>query len=186
MKQLRAETGIPFVATNDVHYVSREDAAAHDILLCIQTGRTVDDQDRMRFPNDQFYLKSEEEMVQLFSDIPEALENTARIADACNLELQFGELHLPEFKAPEGKDNRSYLRELCMDGIRERYGQPDTALLQRLEYELNTIESMGYVEYFLIVWDFINYAKRNGIMVGPGRGSAAGSIVALLPSHHRY
>ncbi|HOA43272.1 MAG TPA: DNA polymerase III subunit alpha, partial [Bacillota bacterium] len=178
MKRLREETGIPFVATNDVHYVNREDAAHHDILLCIQTGKTVDDQDRMRFPNDQFYLKSEEEMARLFSDIPEALENTARIADACNVEFQFGELHLPEFKAPEGKTNKSYLRELCMAGLIERYGEPDTALLQRLEYELNTIESMGYVEYFLIVWDFINYAKSKGIMVGPGRGSAAGSIVA--------
>jgi DNA polymerase-3 subunit alpha len=178
MKRLREETGIPFVATNDVHYVNREEAAHHDILLCIQTGKTVDDQDRMRFSNDQFYLKSEEEMGRLFSDIPEALENTARIADACNVEFQFGELHLPEFKAPEGKTNKSYLRELCMAGLIERYGEPDTALLQRLEYELNTIESMGYVEYFLIVWDFINYAKSKGIMVGPGRGSAAGSIVA--------
>ncbi|NLT48963.1 MAG: DNA polymerase III subunit alpha, partial [Clostridiales bacterium] len=178
MKQLRQETGIPFVATNDVHYVKQEDAAAHDILLCIQTARTVDDQDRMRFPNDQFYLKSEEEMLQLFSDIPEAIENTRHIAEACNVDFKFGELHLPEFQAPEGKDNRAYLRELCMDGIKDRYGQPDEFLLQRLEYELSTIESMGYVEYFLIVWDFINYAKKNGIMVGPGRGSAAGSIVA--------
>ncbi len=178
MKQLRLETGIPFVATNDVHYVNQEDAAAHDVLLCIQTARTVDDQDRMRFPNDQFYLKSEEEMLQLFADIPEAMENTRRIAEACDVDFKFGELHLPEFRAPEEKDNRSYLRELCNAGMKERYGQPDEVLLQRLEYELSTIESMGYVEYFLIVWDFINYAKKNGIMVGPGRGSAAGSIVA--------
>ncbi len=178
MKQLREETGIPFVATNDVHYVNREDAEAHDILLCIQTARTVDEEDRMRFPNDQFYLKSEEEMQQLFSDIPEALENTTRIAEACNVEFQFGELHLPEFEAPQGKSNRDYLRELCRIGMEDRYVQPDEAMWQRLEYELNTIESMGYVEYFLIVWDFISYARKNGIMVGPGRGSAAGSIVA--------
>ncbi len=178
MKQLHEETGIPFVATNDVHYVNRTDAAAHDILLCIQTARTVDDQDRMRFPNDQFYLKSEEEMLQLFADIPEAMENTARIAEVCNVDFSFGELHLPEFQAPEGKDNNTYLRELCKVGMEDRYGTPDVTLLQRLDYELSTIESMGYVEYFLIVWDFINYAKKNGIMVGPGRGSAAGSIVA--------
>ena len=179
MKRLREETGIPFAATNDVHYVRREDAAAHDILLCIQMGKTEDDEDRMRFPNDEFYLKSEEEMRRLFSDIPEALENTAEIARRCNVEFTFGELHLPEFIPPAGLDNRAYLRQLCEDGMKERYGDPVSAeLRQRLEYELSVIESMGYVEYFLIVWDFINYARSRNIVVGPGRGSAAGSIVA--------
>ncbi|MDO4552951.1 MAG: DNA polymerase III subunit alpha [Bacillota bacterium] len=178
MKRLRQETGIPFVATNDVHYVNQEDAGPHDILLCIQTAKSVDDEDRLRFPNDQFYLKSPEEMEQLFADLPEALENTEKIAEACNVKLRFGELHLPEFSPPQGKDKREYLRELCARGMEERYGEADRALKERLEYELSTIESMGYVEYFLIVWDFINYARERGIMVGPGRGSAAGSIVA--------
>ncbi|GAB1476270.1 DNA polymerase III subunit alpha [Bacillota bacterium] len=178
MKRLGEETGIPFVATNDVHYVKREDASVHDILLCIQTAKTVDDRDRMSFPNDQFYLKSEDEMRKLFIDIPQALENTEVIAKACNVDVSFGEIHLPEFVPPEGRNNSGYLRELCMAGLSERYGHADHALLGRLNYELDTIEAMGYVEYFLIVWDFINYAKTNGIMVGPGRGSAAGSIVA--------
>ena len=178
MKQLHEETGIPFVATNDVHYVRQEDANAHDVLLCIQTAKNVDDQDRMRFPNDQFYLKSEEEMRQIFFDIPEAIENTGEIAKACELEFSFGELHLPEFESPDGKDNKTYLRELCYAGLANRYGQPSEELLDRLEYELSTIEKMGYVEYFLIVWDFINYARQKKIAVGPGRGSAAGSLVA--------
>lgn len=178
MKRLREETGIPFVATNDVHYVKREDAVPHDVLLCIQTAKTVDDENRMRFPNDQFYLKSELEMEKIFADIPEAIENTKKIADRCNVDFQFGQIHLPEFHAPDGKQNEAYLRELCNDGIRDRYGEPGEELWERLSYELNTIVSMGYVEYFLIVWDFINYARSHGIMVGPGRGSAAGSIVA--------
>ncbi len=178
MKQLSKETGIPFAATNDVHYVNRGDAAVHDILLCIQTAKTVDDKDRMSFPNDQFYLKSEDEMRKLFMDTPEAVDNTAVIAEACNVDFTFGEIHLPEFTPPDGSDNSSYLRKLCMAGLLKRYGSPDEVLLERLKYELDTIEAMGYVEYFLIVWDFINYAKTNGIMVGPGRGSAAGSIVA--------
>ncbi|MBQ3107779.1 MAG: DNA polymerase III subunit alpha, partial [Firmicutes bacterium] len=178
MKQLHEETGIPLVATNDVHYVRREDAAAHDVLLCIQTGKTVDDEDRMRFPNDEFYLKSEEEMHRLFLDIPEALENTQRIADACQADFEFGVLHLPEFTAPDGLDNKTYLRKLCGEGLQKRYQEVTPALRERLEYELSVIEKMGYVEYFLIVWDFINYAKSQGIVVGPGRGSAAGSLVA--------
>lgn len=178
MKRLHQETGIPFVATNDVHYVRREDAKAHDVLLCVQTARTVNDQDRMQFPNDQFYLKSEDEMRLLFEELPEAIDNTAAIADACHLDFQFGELHLPEFQAPKGRDNKAYLRELCESGLRQRYGEPPQDLWDRLEYELATIEGMGYVEYFLIVWDFINYAREQGIMVGPGRGSAAGSLVA--------
>lgn len=178
MKRLREETGIPFVATNDVHYVKREDAIPHDVLLCIQTARTVDDENRMRFPNDQFYLKSELEMERIFTDIPEAIENTKKIADRCNVEFQFGQIHLPEFHAPCGKTNEAYLRELCTGGMRDRYGEITPELQERLTYELDTIVTMGYVEYFLIVWDFINYARSNGIMVGPGRGSAAGSIVA--------
>ncbi|QIB70034.1 DNA polymerase III subunit alpha [Aminipila butyrica] len=178
MKKLRAETGIPFVATNDVHYVRQEDAVAHDVLLCIQTATNVDDEKRMRFPNDQFYLKSEQEMRVLFAGIPEAIENTQIIADQCQVDFTFGELHLPEFEVPEGKEKSQYLRELCEKGIHYRYGEGSPEIWQRLEYELSVIEKMGYVEYFLIVWDFINYAKENKIVVGPGRGSAAGSIVA--------
>lgn len=184
MLKLHEETKIPLVATNDVHYVEQKDAEAHDVLLCIQTAATVDDEDRMQFPNDQFYLKSEEEMRRLFSNQPDACDNTCKIAKACDVTFQFGELHLPEFVAPAGKDNVSYLRELCEQGLAERYthqeGVQMTALRERLDYELSTIEKMGYVEYFLIVWDFINYAKNNKIEVGPGRGSAAGSIVAYV------
>ena len=182
MKRLHEETGIPFVATNDVHYVRREDAEAQDVLMCIQTASTIDEENRMRFPNDQFYLKSEDEMRKIFANIPEAIDNTARIAEQCDVTFTFGELHLPEFIAPDGLTNTQYLRQLCEKGLAERYPeaspQERTELQQRLDYELGTIEKMGYVEYFLIVWDFINYAKQNGIMVGPGRGSAAGSIVA--------
>ena len=178
MKKLRQETGIPFVATNDVHYVRQEDAAAHDVLLCIQTASNIDDEKRMRFPNDQFYLKSEREMEMLFADIPEAIQNTHIIANQCNMEFEFGNLHLPEFVAPDGLENYQYLRKLCEEGLVDRYGKIDEELEKRFEYEISTIEKMGYVEYFLIVWDFINYAKENNIMVGPGRGSAAGSIVA--------
>ncbi len=182
MKRLHQETGIPFVATNDVHYVRQEDAEAQDVLMCIQTGATIDEEDRMRFSNDQFYLKSEDEMRKIFANIPEACDNTAKIAERCNVTFTFGELHLPDFRAPDGLNNREYLRKLCQEGLEQRYPGADEAereeLQTRLDYELSTIESMGYVEYFLIVWDFINYAKSNGIMVGPGRGSAAGSIVA--------
>ncbi|MEA4989144.1 MAG: DNA polymerase III subunit alpha [Anaerovorax sp.] len=178
MQKLHEETGVPFIATNDVHYVKKEDARAHDVLLCIQTASRVDDEDRMRFPNDQFYLKSEQEMQLLFGHISEALENTVKVAEECNVEFVFGEHHLPEFQAPEGINNREYLRWLCAEGMKERYGVDSAELHERLEYELSTIEKMGYVEYFLIVWDFINYARKKGIVVGPGRGSAAGSIVA--------
>ncbi|MBP3384588.1 MAG: DNA polymerase III subunit alpha, partial [Firmicutes bacterium] len=184
MIRLHEETGIPFAATNDVHYVRQEDAKAHDVLLCIQTAATIDEENRMRFPNDQFYLKSEDEMRKLFSNIPEACDNTAKIAEQCNVEFEFGHLHLPDFHAPDGLTNQQYLRKLCNDGLKERYGSQQDAdfaeLEERLDYELSIIEKMGYVEYFLIVWDFINYAKENGIMVGPGRGSAAGSIVAYV------
>ncbi|MDD6155338.1 MAG: DNA polymerase III subunit alpha [Eubacteriales bacterium] len=176
--KLSRELNIPLVATNDVHYVRQSDAEAHDILLCIQTGATVDDENRMRFQTDQFYLKSEDEMRELFSAIPEACDNTEKIAKSCNVEFTFGQYHLPEFTPPEGYTNDQYLRKLCADGLRERYEHVTPDLEKRLGYELHTIESMGYVEYFLIVWDFINFAKRSHIMVGPGRGSAAGSIVA--------
>lgn len=187
MKQLHEETGIPFVATNDVHYVNQSDAEAHDVLLCIQTASSIDDENRMRFPNDQFYLKSEEEMRRIFTAIPEACDNTETIAEQCNVELEFGHFHLPEFQSPDGKTNTQYLRELCEQGMTERYGitrdgkphlENGIDLYERLDYEFGVIEKMGYVEYFLIVWDFVRYAKQNGIMVGPGRGSAAGSIVA--------
>nr|MCR5035265.1 DNA polymerase III subunit alpha [Clostridia bacterium] len=178
MKRLHEETGIPFVATNDVHYVNQEDAAAQDVLMCIQTATTIDEENRMRFANDQFYLKSEDEMRRIFSNTPEALDNTAKIAERCNVEFTFGELHLPEFNAPEGMTKAEYLRALCQRGLEERYPGDWQKHQERLDYELSTIENMGYVEYFLIVWDFINYARSKGIVVGPGRGSAAGSIVA--------
>ncbi len=176
--RLSRELDIPMVATNDVHYVKKEDAEAHDVLLAIQTATTIDDENRMRFPNNQFYLKSEDEMKKIFAYAPEAIENTHKIAEMCDVEFKFGEYHLPEFKAPEGRDNTSYLRELCNKGLKERYDDNYDNLKERLDYELGVIETMGYVEYFLIVWDFINFAKENKIMVGPGRGSAAGSLVA--------
>lgn len=177
--KLSRELNVPVVATNDVHYVRKEDAEAHDVLLAIQTATSINDENRMRFPNDEFYLKSEEEMRKIFASVPEAIDNTQMVADACNVDFQFGQYHLPEFKAPDGKTNEEYLRELCYKGLEERYGKNlKPSLKERLEYEMGTIVSMGYVEYFLIVWDFINYAKENGIMVGPGRGSAAGSLVA--------
>lgn len=182
MKRLHEETGIPFAATNDVHYVRREDAETQDVLMCIQTASTIDEDNRMRFSNDQFYLKSEDEMRKIFAGIPDACDNTAKIAERCDVTFEFGKLHLPDFKAPDGMGNREYLRKLCQEGLISRYaddaGHVDEALQERLDYELSTIENMGYVEYFLIVWDFINYARNSGIMVGPGRGSAAGSIVA--------
>ena len=180
--KLSEEIGAPLVATNDAHYIKRSDAKAHDVLLAIQTGSTVDDENRMRFANDEFYLKSESEMMELFPDYPEAIENSHKIAERCNVEFEFGEYHLPEFIPPEGMTNKDYLRNLCYDGLERRYGsealQGESIYRTRLESELEVIEKMGYVEYFLIVWDFIHYAKSNDIPVGPGRGSAAGSIVA--------
>ena len=180
--KLAEEIGAPLVATNDAHYIKRSDAKAHDVLLAIQTGSTVDDENRMRFANDEFYLKSESEMMELFPEHPEAIENSHKIAERCNVEFEFGEYHLPEFIPPEGMTNKDYLRNLCYDGLERRYGsealQDGSIYRDRLESELEVIEKMGYVEYFLIVWDFIHYAKSNDIPVGPGRGSAAGSIVA--------
>ena len=175
---LSYETGIPLIATNDVHYVDKEDAEAHDVLICIQTGKTVEDENRMRFNSQEFYLKSPEEMRSIFSLYPEAIENTVAIAKRCNVDFDFDTLHLPKYEVPQGYTSSGYLRYLAGEGIKKKYDAPTEQIQERLEYELNTIENMGYVDYFLIVWDFIKFAKDNGIMVGPGRGSAAGSLVA--------
>ncbi|HHY64153.1 MAG TPA: DNA polymerase III subunit alpha, partial [Clostridiaceae bacterium] len=175
--ELSEATGIPLIATNDIHYINREDAKAQEILICIQTGKTIEDPDRLKFETDEFYLKSIDEMWDHFKAYPEALLNTVRVAEACNVEIRFGELHLPKYDVPEGTTAFEYLRSQCIKGFHQRY-RPDPALLERVEYELSVIEQMGYVDYFLIVWDFIKFARDNGIMVGPGRGSAAGSIVA--------
>ena len=175
--QMHNDTGIPLVCTNDAHYLRKEDAESHDVLLCIQTGKTVDDENRMRYEPRNFYLRSTEEMEELFAAYPEAVENTQRIADRCQLEFTFGKYHLPEFKLPEGYDSQTYLRKLCDEGFSARYRERPEYRKQ-LEYELNMIEKMGFTDYFLIVSDFVQYAKRVGIPVGPGRGSAAGSMVA--------
>ncbi len=183
--KLSKETGIELVVTNDVHYTYKEDVDSHDILLCLQTGKKLADEDRMRYVGGQYYVKSEEEMKALFPYAWEAVENTQRIADRCHVEIEFGVTKLPKFEVPEGYDSWTYLNKLCSDGLAERYGDEHApagstgqTLRERLDYELNVIRTMGYVDYFLIVWDFINYAKEHGIPVGPGRGSAAGSIVA--------
>ena len=180
--RIHEETGIPMIATNDSHYIYREDAVPHDILLCIQTGKTVNDEERMRYEGDQFYVKSAEEMYQLFPYAKDALENTNQIAQRCNVDFVFHDLKLPRFDVPEGKTASQYLRELCQNGFEQLYPRADQSLKERLEYELSTIETMGYVDYFLIVWDFIKFAKDNDIIVGPGRGSAAGSIVSYCLS----
>ena len=176
--RMHNETGIPLVCTNDAHYLRREDAESHDVLLCIQTGKTVDDENRMRYEPRNFYLRSTEEMETLFSGYPEAVENTQRIADRCQLEFTFGKYHLPEFKLPPGYDSPTYLRKLCDEGFAQRYGDEKPDYRQQLEYELAMIEKMGFTDYFLIVSDFVRYAREAGIPVGPGRGSAAGSMVA--------
>lgn len=172
------ELNIDIVATNDIHYTLKRDAEYQDVLMCIQMGKTVDDDDRMKMDCDQLYLKSEEEMTELFSYIPEALENTQKIADRCNVEIEFGKFHLPKFEIPNGLTAYEYLKQLVDRGMRERYPNADESVVSRMQYELDTISQMGYVDYFLIVWDFIHYAKSHGIPVGPGRGSAAGSVVA--------
>lgn len=176
--RIHKETGIPLVATNDVHYILEEDAKAHDILLCIQTQKKVTDENRMRYEGGQFFLKSPKEMYSLFPYEKEALENTHKIADRCNIEIEFGKYKLPEYPVPDGYTSLNYLKMICDQGLNKRYENPNKELRKRLAYELNTIENMGFVDYFLIVWDFIKYARDNDIMVGPGRGSAAGSIVA--------
>ncbi|MBE5908105.1 MAG: DNA polymerase III subunit alpha [Lachnospiraceae bacterium] len=181
--RMSQETGIELVCTNDCHYTNAEDADAHDLLLCIQTGKKVQDEDRMRYEGGQYYVKSEEEMRSLFSYAPQALENTQKIADRCHVEIEFGNTKLPHFEVPEGYDSWTYLNKLCHDGLERRYAASKTPeelekIRTQLDYELGVIKRMGYVDYFLIVWDFINYARMNGIPVGPGRGSAAGSLVS--------
>ena len=176
--RLHEETGLPLVVTNDAHYLRKEDAYAHDVLLCIQTGKTVDDENRMRYEPQNFYLRTTEEMAALFPEYPEAVENTGKIAEMCNVEFTFGKYHLPEFKLPEGYDSFSYFKELCDKGYRERYGEGSEALRRQLTYEQDMIEKMGFTDYFLIVSDFVRYARSVGIPVGPGRGSAAGSMVS--------
>ena len=176
--RMSQETGIDLVATNDIHYTYAEDEKSHDILLCIQTGKKVADEDRMRYEGGQYYVKSEEEMRKLFPYAKAACDNTQRIAERCQVTIEFGKYKLPEFPVPEGYDAWSYLNELTWTGLNRRYENPDETLKKRLEYELNTIKNMGFVDYFLIVWDFIHYAKSQGIAVGPGRGSAAGSLVS--------
>lgn len=189
LMRLSQELNIDLVCTNDVHYTYEDDVEVHDILLCIQTGKKKSDEDRMRYEGGQFYLKSEEEMAELFRYVPQALENTHKIAERCNVTFEFGVTKLPNYEVPKGYTPWSYLKELCEEGLHKRYpvfrGEEDAhcklskeELEERLDYELNTIKDMGYIEYFLIVWDFIHYAKSNGIAVGPGRGSAAGSIVS--------
>ncbi|MBE6989368.1 MAG: DNA polymerase III subunit alpha [Ruminococcaceae bacterium] len=176
--QIHNETGIPLVCTNDAHYLRREDAESHDVLLCIQTGKTVDDENRMRYEPRNFYLRSTEEMEALFDGYPDAVENTQRIADRCQVEFTFGKYHLPEFKLPQGYDSPTYLRKLCDEGFARRYGPEKEGYRRQLEYELDMIEKMGFTDYFLIVSDFVRYARSAGIPVGPGRGSAAGSMVS--------
>ena len=176
--RMHQETGIDLVATNDVHYTTAEDADPHDILLCLQTGKKLADEDRMRYEGGQYYVKSPEEMERLFPYALEALENTHKIAERCHVEIEFGVTKLPKYDVPDGYTSWEYLNKLCFDGLSERYDPVTDELRERLEYELSTIKNMGYVDYFLIVWDFIKYARDHDIMVGPGRGSAAGSLVA--------
>ena len=177
--RLARETGLPLVVTNDAHYLRKEDAQMQDVLLCVQTGTTLDDPNRkLEFKTEEFYLKSEEELRQLFPNCDEAFENTVKIAQRCNVEFVFNQYHLPSFPVPEGYTNEKYFRKLCYEGFEERYAEPPQEYLDRLEYEIGVISRMGYVNYYLIVWDFIRYAKEHGIPVGPGRGSGAASIVA--------
>ena len=176
--KMSEETGIELVATNDIHYTYAEDAKPHDILLCIQTGKKLSDENRMRYDGGQYYVKSEEEMLRLFPYAKQALENTQKIADRCHVEIEFGVTKLPKYDVQDGYTSWEYLQKICYEGLEKRYGDPSEELKERLSYELETIHQMGYVDYFLIVWDFIKYAKDHGISVGPGRGSAAGSIVS--------
>ena len=176
--KISRETGIPLVATNDTHYIEKEDAAAHKVLLCIQTGKKLGDEDALEFKTEEFYLKTEAEMRALFGNVPEALENTEKIAEMCNFDFEFGNIKLPYFDIGD-RDHFEYLKELSFKGLYKNYGEnPNTEAIERLNYELSVINKMGYVDYFLIVADFVNYAKNNGIPVGPGRGSGAASLVA--------
>ncbi|MBR2040873.1 MAG: DNA polymerase III subunit alpha, partial [Oscillospiraceae bacterium] len=177
--KLSKETGIPLVATNDCHYINKDDAKMQNVLVCIGTNHTVDEDNGMAFDTEEFYVKSEEEMREIFSYIPEAVDNTQKIADRCNMTFEFGHTKLPAFEVPDGRDNVEYFESMCREGLYRRYGEnPDDELWERLNYELGVIERMGYVNYYLIVHDFINYAKSVGIPVGPGRGSGAGSLCA--------
>ena len=178
--KLARELDIPLIATNDSHYLRKEDAYSHEILLCIQTGKRMSDEDRMQFGSDELYVKSQEEMIEFFKDVPEAVENTVKIAEKCNVEFEFGHTILPNYDVPkEFETHYDYFKKLTYDGIHERYGETISKEIEdRVEYELGVIEKMGYVDYFLIVWDYVHWAKSHGIPVGPGRGSGAGSIVA--------
>ncbi|HED23501.1 MAG TPA: DNA polymerase III subunit alpha, partial [Firmicutes bacterium] len=176
--RISKEENIPLAASNDVHYLNREDAAVHDVLLCIQTGKTVDDEDRMRFEKQEFYFKTAGEMAERFEEYPEALANTVLIAERCNVEKDFSQRHLPEFDLPEGDNPHEYLKKLCYQGLEKRYSDITPEMRERLEYELSVIRQMGFANYFLIVWDLIEYARKAQVIVGPGRGSAAGSLVA--------
>ncbi|MCR4629756.1 MAG: DNA polymerase III subunit alpha, partial [Clostridium sp.] len=176
--RLHQETGIPMVATNDCHYITADDVESHDILLCIQTAKKVSDTDRMRYEGGQFYVKSEEEMRALFPYAPEAIDNTHRIAERCNVEIKFGERKLPKYAVPDGMTSWEYLNKLCTEGFEKRYPDGDASIRERLDFELGVIQHMGFVDYFLIVWDYVNFARSHDIAVGPGRGSAAGSIVS--------
>lgn len=177
--RLAKDTGTPLVVTNDLHYIRKEDAVPHDVLLCIQTGKTIDDENRMRFSTDEFYMKNAEEMTALFPELPESVDNTLQIARMCNVEFEFGKTYLPVYNIPAPYDDNGYLREICVRGAKKRYGEElPPHVSERLDYELKVIAQMGYASYFLIVWDFVNYAHENSILVGPGRGSAAGSLVA--------
>ena len=178
--KIAKELNIPLIATNDVHYLSKEDAASHEVLLCIQTQTTLNDPNRLRFQTDEFYFKSPQEMKEIFKDIPQAVTNTLEVADRCNLELDFSKMHLPRYDPPEGKTKEEYLKELSELGLKEKFPEAPPAIKERLEHELKVIKDRGFVSYFLIVWDFIHYAKNQGIPVGPGRGSAAGSLVSYL------
>ena len=176
--KISKELGIPLIATNDVHYTYETDVEAHDLLLCIQTGKKVQDEDRLRYEGGQFYVKTEEEMRKLFPYAPEAIENTQKIADRCNVDIEFDVLRLPHYDVPEGYDSWTYLNKLCYDGLNNRYDQVLPEHEQRLKYELDMIKKMGFVDYFLIVWDYTHFARSQGYAIGPGRGSAAGSIVS--------
>ncbi|MBR7082266.1 MAG: DNA polymerase III subunit alpha, partial [Oscillospiraceae bacterium] len=176
--RLHEDTGLPLVVTNDAHYLTREDAYAQEVLMCVQTGKTMDDTDRMRFATNKFYIKSEQEMRSLFPNYPEAADNTAKIADMCELEFEFGHYFLPKFEPPEGFSSEEYLEKLCMEGFGRRYSPDREDVIKQLRYELDMISKMGFTDYFLIVADFVGYARAQEIPVGPGRGSAAGSVVS--------
>ena len=178
LRILSKDINIDLIASNDTHYLNKSDSISHDVLLCVQTGTTIHEENRMKFPSDEFYLKSPEEMYELFPEDEEALQNTQKIADRCNVEIEFHNLHLPQFDVPEGYSNTEYLEHLVKIGLNERYDEITEEIEERYKYEYDTIVKMGYIDYFLIVWDFVRYAKDNDIPVGPGRGSAAGSLIS--------